>query len=180
MTQYETACGGVINIPLQAQYHLVAHPDVVEYLSVAIGKIRLPIVQKKFDEEIEMGQLIGRSGVVNNAPLQIGQRALFSLRTNRKLSSRVANVGELGDETSKIVVIARPSLIVGQYDLITSWIGTLARKEPWDGTITERREFQECLRYWSSTALVYDPTVMGPAFESSWKEILTFGKCRFL
>jgi hypothetical protein len=180
MNQYKTACNGTINIPQQAKRHLDAHPNVVEHLHAAIGKIHLPILRKKFECEIDMGSIIGRAGVVKTAPIQIGDRAVFALRTNRKLPSRVANVGELGEKTSRIVVVARPSPIGDQYDLVTAWIGTLARKEPWDGSIAERREFQESLSFWSSTALVYDPAIMEPVFESSWKEILSLGKSRFL
>lgn len=180
MNQHRTACGRTITIPQQAQQHLIAHPNVVKHLHEAIGKIHLPVVRKKIEEEIDVGRLIGRSGVVKTAPLQIGEKALFALRANRKLPSRVANVGECGEQTSKIVIVARPSLIENQYDLITSWIGVLARKEPWDASIAERREFQECLNFWSTTALVYDPAVMGPVFESTWQDVLTLGKSRFL
>lgn len=180
MNQYRTACNGAINISQQAKHHLDAHPNVVEHLHAAIGKIHLPIHRKKFETEIDMGTFIGRAGVVKTAPIQIEDRALFALRTNRKLPSRVANAGELGDKTSRIVVVARPSLMENQYDLITAWIGTLAKKEPWDGSISERGDFHESLRFWSSTALVYDPAVMRPVFESSWKEVLMHGKCRFL
>ena len=179
MNQFKTACNGTINIPQQAKNHLSAHPDVEEHLHAAIGKLHLPIRQKKFESEIDMGRIVGRAGVVKTAPIQIGERALFALRANRKLPSRVANVDELGAETSRIVVVARPSLIENQYDLITAWIGTLARKEPWDGSIAERREFQECLSFWGSAELVYDPANMGPVFESSWKEVLTLGRSRF-
>lgn len=180
MNQYRTACGGTINITQQARHHLIAHPNVVELLQAAIGEIHLPAVRRKIEEEIDVGRRIGRSGIVKTAPLEIGEPALFSLRANRKLPSRVAGVGELGEATSKIVVVARPSQIENQYDLITSWIGVLAKKEPWDGSIAERREFQECLGFWSTTALIYDPAVMGPVFESSWKDVLSHGRCRFL
>lgn len=180
MNQYRTACGGTINIPQQAQHHLIAHPNVGEHLHAAIGKIHFPVIRRKIEAEIDMGHVVGRSGVVRTTPLQIGERALFSLRANRKMPSRVVNAGELGDETSTIVVVARPSLIENQYDLVTSWIGGLARKEPWDGSIVERNEFQECLKFWNATSLVYDPAVMGPVFESSWRDVLSLGKCRFL
>lgn len=180
MNQYKTACNGTINISQQAKHHLDAHPNVVKHLHGAIGTMHLPILRKKVECEIDMGRIIGRAGVVKTAPLQIGERARFALRANRKLPSRVANVGELGEETSRIVVIARPNHIESQYDLITAWIGTLAKKEPWDGSIAEPGEFQECLNFWSSTALVYDPAIMGPVFESSWKDILSLGKSRFL
>ena len=180
MNQFTTACSGTINIPQQAQNHLEAHPNVLEHLHEAIAKIHLPVARKKIECEIDMGRLIGRSGVVKTAPLQNGEQAHFALRANRKQPSRVAEVGDVGDETSRIVVIARPSQIEAQYDLITAWIGTLAKKEPWDGSIAERKEFNDCLNYWSSTALVYDPNTMGPVFESSWTEVLSSGKSRFL
>lgn len=180
MNHYRTACNGKINIPQAVKHHLGAHPDVVDHLHAAIGKLHLPIYREKFEREIDMGRLIGRAGVVNTAPIQSGDTALFALRANRRLPSRVANVGELGEKTSRIVVVARPNLVESHYDLITAWIGALAKKEPWDGSIAERREFQECLSFWSSTALVYDRAVMGPVFESSWEEVLAGAKCRFL
>lgn len=180
MNQYRTACNGAINISHQAKRHLDAHPNVVDYLHAAIGKLHLPIHREKFESEIDMGRPIGRAGVIKTVPIQVGDRALFALRANRKLPSRVANAGELGEKTSRIVVVARPSLTENQYDLITAWIGTLAKKEPWDRSIAERGDFHESLRFWSSTALEYDPAVMGPVFESSWKEVLMLGKCRFL
>lgn len=180
MIKYKTKCNGVINVPPQVEQHLNAHPNVVEHLSAAIGKIRLPTSQKKFECEIEMDRIIGRVGIVKTGPLQIGERALFALRENRKLPSRVASVGEFGQETSRIVVVAKPRHIDGQYDLITAWIGKLAEKEPWDRNISGRREFEDCLNFWCCSALVYDPALMGPMFESSWKDILSLGKCRFL
>jgi len=180
MNQFTTACGGTINIPQQAKNHLEAHPNVLEHLHEAIAKIHLPVARKKIECEIDLERLIGRSGVVKTVPLQNGERARFALRANRKQPSRVADAGDVGDETSRIVVIARPSHVGAQYDLITAWIGTLARKEPWDASISERKEFIECSNYWSSTALVYDPATMGPVFESSWAEVLSLGKSRFL
>ena len=179
MNQYTTACGGTINIPRHVQEHLMAHPNVLAHLHAAIGQLHLPAVPRKIEEEIDVGQIIGRSGVVKTVPIKLGERALFSVRINRMVPSRVANNGELGEETSKIVVVARPSSIENQYDLITSWVGNLAKKEPSDKSIADSAEFEECLSFWCTTALVYDPGIMGPVFESSWKEVLTFAKRRF-
>jgi hypothetical protein len=180
MNQYRTACGGTINISQQTQNHLIAHPDVVEHLHTAICKLRLPVVPKEIAEEIDVGQIIGRLGIKNTAPLQIRESALFSIRANRELPSRIASAAESREDTSKIVVIARPSLIENQYELITAWIGVLAMKEPWDKSIAGPLEFQECLSFWSANALVYDASCMGPVFESSWQDVLTIGKCQFL
>jgi hypothetical protein len=180
MKQCKTACGGIIHISQQAQHHLKAHPDVVEHLHTAICKVRLPSVPKEITEVIDVGKIIGRRSIVETAPLKIEERALFSIRANRALPSRVSKAVEYGENTSKIVVIARPSLIENQYELVTAWIGILAMKEPGDKSIADPSEFQECLRFWSANAIVYDASCMGPVFESSWQDVLTLGKSQFL
>ena len=63
MNQYTTACGGTINIPRHVQEHLMAHPNVLAHLHAAIGQLHLPAVPRKIEEEIDVGQIIGRSGV---------------------------------------------------------------------------------------------------------------------
>lgn len=179
MKQYKTACGGTINISNQAASHLAAHSNVLDHLERAINSLQLPASPEKFEREIDMGRPIGRSGIVRTTPLDLDGRATFALRKNRKFPSRVAAVGELGDETSGIVVIARPSLVASRYELITAWVGALARKEPWDATISNQDDFNECLSFWSSTALVYEAETMGLVFESSWREVLSQSRCRF-
>jgi hypothetical protein len=185
MIHYQTACGGLINVPHQAQLRLNARPDVLAHLHAAIGQIHLPESPRRIEEEIDMGQIIGRSNFVKTKPLQLRERALFSCRMFRMMPSRVVNSGELGEETSKIVVIARPTRNRNkddqiQYDLIISWIGIIANTEPWDICIAERADFEECLAFWSTTALVYEPDIMGPVVECSFHDILILANSRFL
>lgn len=172
MTNYETKCGGKINVTHQGWSHLQAHPNVLEHLQEAISKIQLPAKPQKIEFEVDLGRIVGRQGIVETAAVDIDASTLFALRTNRKSPSRVAAAGVLGSETTRMVVIAKPSRIQGEYDLITSWVGILAKKEPWDPNITTLSEFNECLKFWSSTALVYQPEVMGPVLESSWEQVL--------
>jgi hypothetical protein len=173
MTTYKTRCGGTIHISPRAKNHLQAHPEVLDLLQSAIKKISLPTIDQNYEGEIDLGRVIGRSGVVNTTLLGLEDQALFACRRNRAMPSRVAPAGKVGEETTKIVVLARASGKGKHYELITSWIGTLAKKEPWDRSITSPEEFRECLAFWSSHALVHDPDVMGPAFESSWSEVLS-------
>lgn len=180
MNNYETKCGGKINVTHQGWSHLKAHPDVLVYLEEAISKIRLPAKPQKIEFEVDLGRIVGRQGIIETAPVEAEERTLFALRANRKLPSRVASVNTLGRETTRMVVIAKPGRIRNQYDLITSWIGTLARKEPWDPSITSRSQFEECLNFWSSTALVYQPDMMGPVFESSWTDVLSLAESPFV
>jgi hypothetical protein len=120
-----------------------------------------------------MGCVIGCGGVVKTDPIKISDRALFATRSNRKFASRVAPAGAVGTESTTIVVIAKPAAAEAHYELITAWIGILAKKEPWDSSIASQDEFDDCLQFWSTTALVFDPATMGAVSESSWEEILT-------
>jgi hypothetical protein len=96
MNQYTTACGGTINIHHQAQQHLMAHPNVLAHLHAAIGQLHLPAAPRKIEEEIDVGQIIGRSGVVKTAPLKLGERALFSVRINRMVVGAHSNLTSRG------------------------------------------------------------------------------------
>lgn len=178
LEKHKTACGGTIIIPVSVQKHLLAHLDVVAHLPEAISKIRLPRDQSKIELEVEMGRVIGRGGIVATSDLSVHDRALFAVRANRKFSSHVTPPGVVGADSTSVVVIAKPARILGQYQLVTAWIGVRARKEPWDPNIADNEEFEECLRFWNAHALVYDPLTMGPLVESSWDEILTASQGR--
>lgn len=180
MTKYATACGGTINISSLVESHLQAHPDVFSVLQEAIEKISLPTNAIRYEREIDLGRFIGRAGIVRTIPLKLEDSALFALRTNRRLPSRVAPIGEIGEQTKKMVVLARTGDSEKQYELITAWVGTLAKKEPCDRSITSLEDFQASLEFWSTYALVYDPVVMGTVFESNWKNVLTSSKSPFL
>lgn len=179
MNNYETKCGGKINVTHQGWNHLKAHPDVLVHLEEAISKIRLPATPQKIEFEVDMGRIVGRQGIIETAPVDAKERTLFAIRANRKLPSRVASMNTAGSETTRMVVIAKPGRIKNHYHLITSWIGTFAKKEPWDSTIATRSQFEECLNFWSSIALVYQPDVMGPVFESSWTDVLALAESPF-
>ncbi|QYG08938.1 hypothetical protein [Janthinobacterium sp. PAMC25594] len=179
MEKHRTVCGGFIGIPTRVLHHLQAHPDVIVHLSNAISKIHLPSDRKKIECEVEMGCIVGRGGVVKTNALKIDDLALFALRTNRKFPSRVAPSGQVGTESSTIVIIAKPSFAEGQYELITAWIGSLAKKEPWDPSILSQDEFEDCLHFWSTTALVFDPATMGTVSENSWRKVLALANPKF-
>lgn len=173
MRKFKTACGGVIVIPRKAEDHLVAHPEVRNLLSEAIGRVALPRNGNGafLSTEVEMGRVVGLSGCVQTLSVGMNDRTVFALRVGRDRPSRVI-VGE-GEETTKVVVLAFPERgEADTYVLVTSWVGSLAPKEPWDPNIRNDAEYQECLRFWCSHALVWDPAVMSEPFESSWAEVL--------
>lgn len=179
LEKYSTACGGSITVSAHVQRHLQAHPDVIEHLPEAIRKMQLPDERREITCEVPMGRVVGNCGLVKTSPLKITDSASFAVRTNRRFPSRITLQGGVGSESSTIVVIAKPATSGDHYELITAWVGILAKREPWDASIIDQNEFNECLDFWSTTALVYDPLTMGAVLESSWKEILTQSKSRF-
>ncbi len=171
MQNHKTQCGGNIVIPPNVETHLQAHPEVHGILSSAIGKIRLPHGEF-MQTEVDMHRVIGRRGVTQTKLIDIDCESLFSVRTGRKHPSRVAPAGVVGDETSKVVIIARPGREHHPYILVTAWIGSLAQKEPWDPNISSKAEYKDCLDFWCSHALVQDPAVMSIPFMDTWRSIL--------
>lgn len=172
MRKFRTACGGVIVIPQKAEGHLRAHPEVTNVLPEAIALVRLPLDGAFLSTEVEMGRTVGRDGRVKTALIDSSDRALFAQRVGRDHPSRMI-IGE-GEETAKVVILAFAARgEANTYVLVTSWVGSLARKEPWDPMIKSQGEYQECLHFWCSNALVYDSSVMGEPFESSWEKVLS-------
>jgi hypothetical protein len=171
MRKFKTFCGGTIVVPRKAEDHLRAHPNVDLLMPEAIARVQLPRDGAFLSAEVEIGRVVGRSGCVQTSPITQSDRVLFAQRIGRDKPSRVI-VGE-GEKTTKVVVLAFASREeASTYVLATSWVGSLAPKEPWDPNIRRDEEYQECLRFWYSHALVWDPAVMSEPFENSWAEVL--------
>jgi len=171
MRKFKTFCGGTIVVPRKAEDHLRAHPNVDLLMPESIARVQLPRNGAFLSAEVEIGRVVGRSGCVQTPPITQSDRVLFAQRIGRDHPSRVI-VGE-GEKTTKVVVLAFASHEEADtYVLVTSWVGSLAPKEPWDSNIRKDEECQECLRFWCANALVWDPSVMSEPFKSSWEEIL--------
>lgn len=173
MQVYKTACGGSIMLPPKAEDHLRAHPEVMALLQEAIEHVELPKDGSFLAVEVEMGRVIGRSGCVATPPIGLDDQGFFAVRVGRTGPSRVALDTE-GPETTKVVILAFVSRESrGQYVLVTSFVGELAQKEPWDPNIRSQEEFQCSLEFWGSHALVYDSSVMSDPFVSTWRQMLS-------
>ena len=172
MKKYVTACGGTIVVPCKAEEHLRAHPEVREILAEAIGKVSLPSSGEFLATEVNMGRVVGLYGCVEAPRIKVDDRAYFAQRIGRDKPTRVIP-GARGVETTKVVVLAFPARgETGKYVLVSSWVGSLGHKEPWDANIQSQEEYQKSLDFWCSHALVHDSEVMGSVFESTWEEIL--------
>ena len=159
-------------IPPKAAAHLIAHPEVKLVLPEAIRKTTLP--ENGFlSAEVEMGRIVGKESKVSTPRCDLDTPIVFAQRLGRYMPSRVAPEGVAGENTTKVVVLAFPNRSADKsYILVTSWVGGLACKEPWDPMIATQAEYRECLKFWCSNALVHDPAVMGHRFESTWRNVL--------
>ncbi len=166
---YPTACGATVELTEKSLHHLEAHPDVFDILPEAIAKIRFPLGQPFVEIEVDMGRVIGTSGCVPTTRIHPNDKAQFALRKGRTSPSRVIT-GVSGVSTQKAVVIAK-KIHGNRYSLVTSWIGSLAKKEPWDPAIRSPQQARECLDFWCNHALIHDPEMMGQVFESSWNQV---------
>jgi hypothetical protein len=169
---YRTACGKQVYLSGKAYEHMVVHPEVFDLLPEAISKANLR--NMRFAEiEVDLGRAIGVA-TRTAAPCASDDKVLFAVRDGRDHPSRVIRLdASKRSPTNYVAIVA--SLDRNQpntYKLITAWVGRLARREPWDRNIRDDGERSECLKFWCSNALIYDPNVMGEPFESSWTEVL--------
>jgi len=167
----KTSCGGQIIVPPKTALHLRAHPEVERLLGEVCERLTLPSDSSFLRCEVEMGRIVGFAGCVETPPVKVDEPATFARRIERSGPSRVVMMQR--EETTKISLLAFPSREDARtYVLITAWVGSLAPKEPWDPNISSEIERRESLAFWLSHALVYDPSVMGESFTSSWSEWL--------
>lgn len=167
----QTSCGGQIVVPSKTALHLRAHPEVEGLLGEVCERLALPKDSSFLRCEVETGRIVGLAGCVEARPVKVDEPATFAKRIEHSGPSRV--VVARGVETSKVSLLAFPSREdVRTYVLITAWVGSLAPKEPWDPNIASELERRESLEFWCTHALVYDQSVMGEPFTSSWSEWL--------
>lgn len=165
-TTFRAACGSTVEITPKAKAHMEAHPEVANLLAEAIGKTHLN--PRQFVEaEVELGRTIGQSDLIGS-PRQASSSIMhFAVRKGREKPTRVIPATTIGPDTSTMVVIAK-CVSNKRYHLVTSWIGRLAKKEPWDPNIRSEADFRESLEFWCTKGLAYNPETMGPIYESTW------------
>ncbi len=168
--QYVTKCGGFLVVPPRTKEHLLVHPEVTQLLEVAARRVILPIDGSFLARAVDLGRPVGYSGCVESEAVGETKQATFAIRTARRKASRVV-VGVKGSIVNTVVILAfQAREVTNTYVLVTSYVGDLAPKEPWDTLPGPEREAS--FAFWSEHALVYDGAVMGEPFQSTWGEII--------
>lgn len=58
------------------------------------------------------------------------------------------------------VIIRKEKELKNHYTLITAFVGRGSTREPWDKGIRSDEERRECVEFWSTHALLYNPDLI--------------------
>lgn len=178
-----TRCGGTLEVPSKTAEHLVAHEGQVEgyrpigeLLEELATLLDLPRDGSFVSQLVDFGRVIGRSGAVAHSDEDWGNDpVLFAYRKGRTIPSRVVTEGQ-GAEVTTLAVVATAipgREAEGAYTLLTAYpTDEISPREPLDPDLTTEEQVEKSLDWWRKNALVFDPSVMWPAFTSTWNKVL--------
>lgn len=165
---YKTATGETINLNDGTLEHLRAHPEAGELLGEAIALVKIAPVATFVMQTLDMGRIIGHSGLIEAPEVRPDETATFALRLGRDIPSRVV-VGVEKPETELFTVLAYYHAGDKQWNLITGFAGPGAPKEPTDRSLVHGNEAE--LKFWCRHALVHEEE-WGEPFESTWNQVV--------
>lgn len=127
--------------------HMRAHADVIPLLQPALNRVgQLPVGVSVVS--IDMGYIVGRSGVVRTGP---DDDIVYMRRPGRRHPSRCVR-GRVSEESSVVTLVINTALN-GYVRLITAWIGTPSPREVGDTSMSEE-ERQVSIDFWAEHAFV--------------------------
>ncbi|OGH59462.1 MAG: hypothetical protein A2725_01390 [Candidatus Magasanikbacteria bacterium RIFCSPHIGHO2_01_FULL_33_34] len=169
--ELRTLCGNIIHLNDDTVEHLRAHPEAGGLLEEAAKRTRLPYGKIFHAGEINFGQIIGQSSLVERFP---DRPHTFAVRIGRDKPTHVV-VGGVKLNSSLFTLVAVKRGI--QWFLITGYVGANTPKEPTNFAFSRpgynRDEFSESIQFWTKYGLVWESNVMGPYYESTWDEVLS-------
>jgi hypothetical protein len=169
--ELQTDRGGTVVISDDTQRHLEAHPGIIDLLTEAIIKIKLPTMPQQLQLQVDLGRIVGKSSLLETPQTTATTPFWFAKRQGRLGPSRV--IPDIGPAETSVISIIANAITSDRYELVSAWYGGMAPKEPWDPDLADDPlSFQESLNFWSGHALVHNPEVMDEPFETTWEDII--------
>jgi hypothetical protein len=131
--------------------HMLAHTDVLPLLPEVLEKIDTN--NRTFIKmNVDLGRIVGHTICV---PTTEQDEIVYARRPGRNRYSRFVKNREPIPTQTVAVLLRR----IGRdtYRLVSSWIGTVACKEPTDRSIVTDQERMECIAFWNRHALIWSP-----------------------
>jgi hypothetical protein len=173
--QLVTAGGEIIFISDEMMDHLQAHPDVIEFLNEAASRLDIKDKTGHFEEGVNMGRIIGISGLVQTETISLNQKTYFANRISRDFPCRIDPESK-GNACDNITIAIKFDEKSKTYNLLTAYIGFPCPDLPYDVPDRNGDDYRKSLDFWCQHALTYDENVMGLIFESTWEEVLKESK----
>lgn len=170
-TKYIAANGKEVFLTEEKKRHLLAHPDVFEFLEEAVSKAVIPDGATYFQEAIHLGRTIGVSLLIKTKKIKPDEETDFALRVERDKPVRVFLESD-GQPCDSVTLEIKFDEQAKRYFLNTAYIGYPCPYSPYHITDKNNPEYKSALEFWCSHALAYDPKIMEKPFRSSWKSVL--------
>lgn len=152
---------------------LQAHPDVLEFLSEAISKLEISENSEHLKVNVDLGRVIGKSGLIETPEIQLETKTYFAYRKNRKYPSHISKQRD-GTESQTVAITIKK--ILNKWKLITAYIGLNTPSEPFyyfdkdSWYYKDEKQLQESLDFWTKHAIAYDENTTGDIYESTWTD----------
>lgn len=169
--KFISANGKEVFVTAETRRHLLAHPDVLDFLEEAISKANILEGANRFKEAINLGRGIGISSLIETKPVDPDEETDFAMRIEREYPIRVSLdlKGKVYDSVTLKIDFDEKSK---KYYLITAYIGPNTPSNPYYADRASD-EYRKSLDFWCSHALAYDPKIMEKPFKASWNSILS-------
>jgi hypothetical protein len=173
--KFITANGEVVHVDEKTLSKLKAHPDVLEFLPETFSKFKVSERSGLIKESINLGRIIGKSGLVDTPEIELNTKTQFAYRTERKYPSHISTMGE-GKSCETVAISIKK--VENTWELATAFIGVNSPSEPFYYFDKESRFYKDenqlhiSLDFWMKHALMYEEGVTGDVYESTWAEEL--------
>ncbi len=139
------------------------HGEVVYHLPEALARINAR-GQRFLAEEVEFGRPIGETVCVATSD---ADEIVYAQRAGRRGLTRFVKNRKPAPTAHVTVVLKQDDREMGNYVLITAFLGRKAEPEPWDQNIRMREEYARAVEFWSSRALVWGSEPIIPGTETT-------------
>jgi hypothetical protein len=145
---------GTVFYVKEAHFH--QHPEVFEYLTEglkqlvdnnAIGELQEKGVVKI---SLDFGRILGTSDCIETNP---DDEIFYAQRRGRKTFTRFVK-NKVAPDCSTLTMVLAQGNKPNRINVVTAYVGYQAEKEPLDGSIKNRDDFEKSVQFWKTHALV--------------------------
>lgn len=136
--------------------HFHQHPEVFHYLQEALEKLmkedRLSDLQEKGMVKISLdfGYSLGTSDCIETTP---EDEIFYAQRRGRSTFTRFVK-NRVAPECSTLTMVLAQGNKPNRINVVTAYVGYQAEKEPLDGSIKNRDDFEKSVEFWKTHALI--------------------------